>query len=131
MATCINCGQPATHWHHVVPKSLGGRDGTNKVPLCDACHGIIHNISYSNGIISHSELIKIGIQKAKTEHKQIGGKKGAKYNVKKSILAKEYIQKYSKDFDGTFSDVVIMEMIPVSRKTYYKYKKELKEKLLR
>ena len=70
---CINCGNIATQYHHVVPKVLGGNDTTNVVPLCDKCHGLIHSVSFENGSISHSELIKIGQQKS---NKKAGRKVG-------------------------------------------------------
>lgn len=123
---CINCGAEANHWHHVVPKSLGGREGTNKVPLCDKCHGLVHGVSYSDGTISHSDLTKQGLKRARTEGKQIGQKKGAKLTTKKSIKAKEVIKKYSKDFEGTLEDADVMKLAEVSRNTYYKYKSELR-----
>lgn len=59
------------------------------------------------------------------ERKQIGQKKGAKLITKKSIEMKENIRKMSKDFDGNMSDVEILRILPISRNTYYKYKKEL------
>ncbi len=37
--TCFECGAPADHEHHVVPRSLGG---TRTVPLCAICHGKAH-----------------------------------------------------------------------------------------
>jgi hypothetical protein len=39
-AECFECGQPAEHDHHVVPRSRGG---TKTVPLCDVCHGKAHH----------------------------------------------------------------------------------------
>ncbi len=39
MLTCFECGAPADHQHHVVPRSKGG---TKTVPLCAACHGKVH-----------------------------------------------------------------------------------------
>ncbi len=123
---CINCGAEATHWHHVVPKSLGGREGTNRVPLCDKCHGLIHGVSYSDGTISHSDLVKQSLKRARAEGKQIGQKKGAKLTTKKSIKAKEIIKQYSKDFDGTLDDTDVIALAKISRNTYYKYKSELR-----
>lgn len=127
MNYCINCGKEATMWHHVVPKELGGKDGTNLVPLCDNCHGLIHGISYAKGKLSHSELTKIGIQKAKAAGKRVGGEKGRKLTIKKAAPAKEQIRNYSKDFNGTLSDVECMKLVGVARNTYYKYKRELRE----
>lgn len=70
---------------------------------------------------------KEGIETARLAGKQIGQKLGAKLTTKKSIEAKKLIQKHSKDFDGTLSDIDCMKLIGLARNTYYKYKKELKE----
>ena len=67
-----------------------------------------------------------GIETARLQGKQIGQPKGAKLTTKKSIEAKELIQKHSKDFDGTLSDVDCMKLIGIARNSYYKYKRELK-----
>ena len=62
--TCINCGKPATCEHHIVPLALGGRDiPSNRAPLCDECHGKIHGVEFSVGGMSHSELIKQGLER--------------------------------------------------------------------
>ena len=70
---------------------------------------------------------KEGIETARLNGKQIGQRKGAKLVTKKSIDAKKQIEKHSKDFNGTLSDVDCMKLIGLARNTYYKYKKELKE----
>ncbi len=70
---------------------------------------------------------KEGIEIARRNGKQIGQTKGIKLTTKKSIQAKEYIQRYSKDFKGTLSDVDVIKLIGISRNSYYKYKKELIE----
>ena len=41
--------------------------------------------------------------------------------------AKEMIKKYSKDFDGTLDDKECIILSGISRNSYYKYKRELKE----
>lgn len=68
-----------------------------------------------------------GIETARRNGKQIGQKKGVVLVTKKSIQAKEQIQKYSKDFYGTLKDTEVMKLIGISRNSYYKYKKELSE----
>ena len=68
-----------------------------------------------------------GIETARLEGKQIGQVEGAKLTIKKSIKAKEVILKHSKDFEGTLQDDDVMKLAEVSRNTYYKYKRELKE----
>ena len=68
-----------------------------------------------------------GLVTARLNGKQIGGVIGSKYKVKKSQKAKEQIKKYSKDFNGNLADGEVIVLTGLSRKTYYKYKKELKE----
>lgn len=70
---------------------------------------------------------KEGIETARLNGKQIGGVKGRKLTTKKSIEAKEQIRKHSKEFDGTLNDIDCMKLTGLSRNTYYKYKRELKE----
>ena len=67
---CINCGKEATQLHHVVPQVLGGNNVDNCVWLCDECHGKIHNIEFTNNQLSHSDLTKLGIEKAKHEESE-------------------------------------------------------------
>lgn len=67
-----------------------------------------------------------GIETARLNGKQIGRKKDAKITTKKSLAGKEIIRKHSRDFNGTLSDVEVMQLTGLSRNTYYKYKRELK-----
>lgn len=67
-----------------------------------------------------------GIATARLNGKQIGQKQGSKLITKKSIEAKKQIQKYSKDFEGTLTDIECMKMIGLARNTFYKYKAEMK-----
>lgn len=70
-----------------------------------------------------------GIATARLNGKQIGQKKGAKLTTKKSVAAKKQIQKYSKDFDGQLSDADCIRMVGLARNTFYKYKREMKERI--
>lgn len=70
---------------------------------------------------------KEGIETARLEGKQIGQLKGAKLTTKKSVEAKQTIKKHSKDFNGTLDDSEVMKLAGISRNSFYKYKKELKE----
>lgn len=72
---------------------------------------------------------KEGIQVAKIHGKKIGQASGSKLITKKSIRAKEMIRKYSKDFGGTLNDVECIQLIGISRGSYYKYKKEISAQL--
>ncbi len=69
---------------------------------------------------------KEGIQTARENGKQIGQRQGAKLNVKKEAPAKNIILKHSKDFYGSLNDSECIKLTGLSRNTYYKYKKELK-----
>lgn len=69
---------------------------------------------------------KEGIETARLNGKQIGQTKGAKLTTKKSIAAKEIIEKHSKDFNGTLDDAEVMLLTLLSRNTFYKYKRELR-----
>ena len=73
------------------------------------------------------ERTREGIQTAHLNGKQIGGKTGAKLNVKKAAPAKAIIKQHSKDFGGTLNDAECMKLAGLARNTYYKYKRELKE----
>ena len=70
---------------------------------------------------------KEGIETARINGKQIGQTSGRKLTTKKSVRAKEMIRKYSKDFGGSLNDVECIKMIGISRGSYYKYKREIRE----
>ena len=70
---------------------------------------------------------KEGIETARLNGKQIGQKKGNKLHIKKEAPAKDKIKKYSRDFDGALSDIECIKLIGISRNTYYKYKREIKD----
>jgi len=70
---------------------------------------------------------KEGIETARLCGKQIGKNKGDTWETKKSKAVKQLILKHSKDFNGSLTDIEVIKLADISRKTYYKYKKELKE----
>ena len=69
---------------------------------------------------------KEGIETARLNGKQIGQRLGNKLKVKKETPTKEKILKYSKDFNGSLADPECIQIVGVSRNTFYKYKKELR-----
>lgn len=71
-----------------------------------------------------------GMVTAKLNGKQIGIAAGTKLTTKKSIAAKEIIRKHSKTFGGSLSDKECIKLCGVTSKTYYLYKKQLKESKL-
>lgn len=76
---------------------------------------------------------KEGVLKAQAEGKQVGRKEGTKAGKdfresKKAIKAKAKILEHSKDFNGKLSDADCIAIAGVSRNTFYKLKRQLKEK---
>lgn len=68
-----------------------------------------------------------GLVTARLAGKQIGRANGARVETKKSKVSKEVILKHSKDFNGRLEDAEVMKLTGLSRNTYYKYKRELRE----
>lgn len=70
---------------------------------------------------------KEGIETARLNGKQIGRIVGAKIVTKKSLEMKKKIRKMSRDFEGNMSDKEILELLSISRNTFYKYKREMQK----
>ena len=70
-----------------------------------------------------------GIETARLNGKQIGQKPGNILTIKKKAPAKEIIKKHCKEFGGSLTDPEVIELAKVSRNTFYKYKKEIREEL--
>lgn len=66
-----------------------------------------------------------GLQTARLNGKQIGQIQGKHLITKKSLTAKEIIRKHNKTFGGALNDSETITLSGISRKTFYKYKKEL------
>jgi hypothetical protein len=65
---CFEYGEPAVFNHHVIPKSQGGK---HTVPLCPACHGIVHSRTFT---VNYREIIKQAMARAKARGVQSGPK---------------------------------------------------------
>ena len=70
-----------------------------------------------------------GLVTAKLNNKRVGTPKGSKLITKKSIAAKEIIKKHSKDFCGSLTDEEVIKLAGISRNSFYKYKREIKEEV--
>ena len=70
-----------------------------------------------------------GLVTAKLAGKQIGRKPGTTVVTKKAIAAKEMIKKHSKHFGGSLSNEETIQLLRISRNSFYKYIKELKIEL--
>lgn len=67
-----------------------------------------------------------GIETARRSGKQIGQRRGATLNVRKAVTAKEIIKTNCKSFGGSLTDEQCAKLAGVSRKTYYKYKADIR-----
>lgn len=68
---------------------------------------------------------KEGMETARLNGKQIGGRTGSTYVTKRSLEVKATIQKYNKDFGGALNDLDTMKLGKIAKKTFYKYKNEM------
>ena len=70
-----------------------------------------------------------GIITAKLNGKQVGRKTGAKIVTRKCKECKMKIVQYSKKFNGNLGDADVIKLLSISRNSYYKYCRELKEEI--
>lgn len=105
-------------------------EATNKVIKLLAEKQIIKAFEQAEKeVMDLRQRTKEGIDTARLHGKQIGQRKGSKLNIKKKVPAMKDIRKYSRDFDGNLNDIDTMKLAGLSRNTYYKYKKELRESM--
>lgn len=77
--------------------------------------------------------VKDGMRAAKEEaarqgvEKRYGLAAGTKLVTRKSVAAKEVILKHSKDFNGTLDDGELIKLCGISRNTFYRYKRQLRD----
>lgn len=70
-----------------------------------------------------------GLRVKKSQGVVLGRRVGSKIQTKKSIEMKEKIKLLAKEFGGNLKDIQVIEVLKISRNTYFKYKRELKEEL--
>lgn len=75
------------------------------------------------------ERVKQGMRESGASEKISASKTDSKYTTKKSLEKKEKILKLSKSFNGSLTDVELLELLAINRNTLYKYKKELREEM--
>ena len=128
--TCINCSknvQDNIIFHHVIPLTIGGTNkDSNIVPLCEDCHNKLHNITKKDNSLSHSDLIKVGIEKAKKQGIHTGRKLLTKDDIPNIFKEKYYPMIKKREITITQAS----KEIPLSRTSIYKYIKILEEENL-
>lgn len=75
------------------------------------------------------ERTKEGLRQAKANGVVLGRAVGTTVESKKGKKSKTIIAKHSKTFGGSLSDSEVMQLCGCSRKSYYKYKKQVAESL--
>ncbi|MDY4813144.1 MAG: recombinase family protein [Ruminococcus sp.] len=70
---------------------------------------------------------KEGIETARLNGKQIGHPTGTVYETQKAKSAKKIILKHNVSFGGSLNDTETIKQAGISRKTFYKYKRELRQ----
>lgn len=70
-----------------------------------------------------------GIITAKLNGKIVGRPTGSKIVTKKCKECKSKILKYSRKFNGTLADTDVIKLLSISRNSFYKYCRELKEEI--
>ena len=83
--------------------------------------------SYQEMLDNDKKYLRASREVASKSGTVYGRTPGIKSETKKAIKIKDQIIKLSRDFDGDYSDIELLDMLDVSRKSYYKYKKELRE----
>lgn len=105
----------------VVPYSVGGQHTKgNLVTLCHDCNHLLDLNTNENGILNHSNLIKIGIENARKEGVHLGRPLIDK-KIKNAIVA-YYLR--------GLSVKEIAEMFGFSESTIYKYKRAFDKKYI-
>ena len=69
---------------------------------------------------------KVGIETARLNGRQIGQRKGTVYETRKAKAAKDIILRHNKSFGGSLTDEETIKQAGISRKSFYKYKRELR-----
>ena len=70
---------------------------------------------------------KEGLLTAKLNGQQVGRAKGSSYETRKAKAAKKIIATHSKAFGGALNDRECIRLTGLSRNTYYKYKREIRD----
>ena len=75
------------------------------------------------------ERTKEALRERKKQGIILGMKKGTTFETKKSKEMKVQIEKLSRHFNGNLKDSEVISLLKLSRGTYYKYKKEIINKM--
>jgi len=115
---CFECGSDKNvHQHHIIPKSLGG---TKTIPLCETCHGRVHQ----KDLVKFNNLAKEG----RKRYVENGGKLGRKGGSVESIerfMSKLTNKEIERLLNEKYSIRNIATKLEVSTTTVMKVKKTI------
>lgn len=121
---CELCGYKRNlEVHHIIPLVFSTEEldldvEDNMIVICQGCH---------SKLTPRRLLTKKGINVAKSNGKKPGRKTGVKIETKKAMQAKEKIREMYRGFSGTLTAEEVIHLIGISRNTFFKYVKEIKE----
>jgi transposase-like protein len=115
---CFECGSDKhIHQHHVIPKSLGG---TKTIPLCETCHGRVHQ----KDLVKFNSLAKEGIKRYVANGGKLGRKEGSTESIE-TFMSKPVNVKIKQLVEQGYSIRKIAKMIGASSKTVVKMRKSV------
>jgi transposase-like protein len=113
---CFECGgNEHIHQHHIIPKSLGG---TKTIPLCETCHGKVHQ----KDLVKFNNLAKEGIKRYVANGGKLGRKEGSSESIEK-FMSKPMNIEIKQLVEQGHSVRKIVKMIGASSKTVVKVRK--------
>lgn len=77
------------------------------------------------------ERTRQGVAKARENGKVLGRPAGRTYETKKSIVCKKSMRQHCREFGGSLTDAQCRKMLGISKEAYYKYKKQIREEILK
>jgi transposase-like protein len=113
---CFECGgTDRIHQHHVIPKSLGG---TKTIPLCEVCHGRVHQ----KDLVKFNNLAKEGIRRYVANGGKLGRKVGTAESIEK-FMSKATNIEIKRLVEKGHSVRKIAKILEVSTRTIVKVRK--------
>lgn len=113
---CFECGGTEyIHQHHVIPKSLGG---TKTIPLCETCHGRVHQ----KDLVKFNNLAKEGRKRYVENGGKLGRKEGSAESIER-FMSKPVNVEIKQLVEQGYSVRKIVKMIGASSKTVVKVRK--------
>ena len=113
---CFECGgSEHIHQHHVIPKSLGG---TKTIPLCETCHGKVHQ----KDLVKFNNLAKEGRKRYVENGGKLGRKEGSAESIE-TFMNKPVNIEIKQLVEQGYSVRKIVKILGASSKTVVKVRK--------